>query len=565
MPLFGSSSPFDQDVEKITNEANTSEDWGRIMDICDKINATPNSAKDALKSIMKRLKSPVPHVAIQTITLLNACVSNCGKSFQLEVSSSEFCTEARNIISKGHPKVAEKLKQHLQEWAEEYKNEPALSLLVQLYNSLKSEGQTFPAGDSKSKSSTSSSSSSSSSAKNDPVASMDQESQDIAKAIELSLQEEKSKSSSLYPSVDTAQYATVTSSTAKKEPRKVKALYDFEAVEDNELTFKAGEIISVLDDSDINWWKGENFRGIGLFPSNFVTADLTAETEPEMKAREKKVTFDEEVEVKTIEAPEVVEINGDLMDQCLTGLQNADPTEERPDPQELLVLEESCNRMAPLIDQELEGIDRDVADYSALNHKLLDAFSMYHELMKEAPVYGYSLQTNPMQSMFPNQGMAASGPPMGQYPGPQQLPQQYLPQGAQLGQLPGGVQGGVPVGQYASGGAMPGMNQVPPPQGPGSMDPAAMYSSSTVGTYSMPPGASGPQSAPGGMINTQTPVQYHSTFSDQQAPIPSTTMSSNQQYPAPNQGSPVHPNMYQAGGQPPPMMSSQPPQQQLMM
>lgn len=65
-------------------------------------------------------------------------------------------------------------------------------------------------------------------------------------AIELSLKDSHGspQNKSLYPQVSGASGTSGLSTAPKqdKEPRKVRALYDFEAAEDNELTFYSGEI-----------------------------------------------------------------------------------------------------------------------------------------------------------------------------------------------------------------------------------------------------------------------------------------------------------------------------------
>jgi len=474
MGLFSNSTPFDNDVEKITDEKNTSEDWGMIMDFCDRVQATKDGPRDCLKSIIKRLNHQDPHVVIQAITLLDAVVNNCGKPFRLEIASREFENDYRKLLgNRSHQRVQEKLKSMLRRWAEgDFKGDPQLALIPSLYNQLQKEGIDF--------SNTSSSSEhkkrSTSTVSKDPnVVSNQQEEDDIAKAIQLSLQESKSSvsqqphrsssysntsassanqgSSSLYPSanapMDLGSFLASTSgspaSVNKKEEKKARALYDFEAAEDNELTFKAGEIVIIIDDSDANWWKGSNHRGEGLFPANFVTKDLEEEPtqfkeEKQKQQRRRSVTFNEEVEVATLreevidpakQPSPVVEISENQIDQVMSMLNEADPTAPESDPVELQQLEQQVNGMGPLIDAELELVDRRHAQLTRISTELVDALNLYHQLMHEGTMqhtgYGMGMPSQYPSSQVNPTAMYMPGIPPAVASSPQHHPPMYHP------------------------------------------------------------------------------------------------------------------------------------------
>lgn len=404
MPLFGGSTTvFDADIDKITNERNTSEDWGLIMDLCDQISQRRDGPKEALKSINRRLHHQDPHVVMQAITLLDACVNNCGKSFQLEVASREFEKVFRGLLAKSHPKLQEKLRTMLKKWAEgDFKGDPQLGLIPSLYHNLKREGIDFNSQQPGKRP-----------VNRDPnVVASQQEEEDIAKAIQRSLEEEERKGkgkgngavkksepapSSLYGNVNAALANANNGGTKEnfKEPKKARALYDFEAAEDNELTFKTGEIVIIVDDSDANWWKGSNHRGEGLFPANFVSTDMDAGKE-EKAGRRRSVQFNDEVEVKTLSSEDGAQaaiqaplaaptvIDEAKLERVYNMLNDADPCSDENDPPELAAEEEHVNAMGGLVDNELEVVDRRLAQLTHLSTQLVDAMNLYHQLMNPA-------------------------------------------------------------------------------------------------------------------------------------------------------------------------------------
>lgn len=74
------------------------------MEICDIINSSTDGPKDAVKAIRKRLTQSAGKnytVVMYTLTVLETCVKNCGKSFHGLVCHKEFISElVSNTLSR---------------------------------------------------------------------------------------------------------------------------------------------------------------------------------------------------------------------------------------------------------------------------------------------------------------------------------------------------------------------------------------------------------------------------------------------------------------------------------
>jgi signal transducing adaptor molecule len=185
--------------------------------------------------------------------------------------------------------------QVMQEWAEMFKD-PDLGIMNDQYHKLKSQNPNLhpPSAPVKSR-----------------LTDLDRqkEEEELQMALRLSIQDKSSQaqakasqpeSSSAAPaSAHPPAVTPVASGTTAATVSRVRALFDFQATDPDELTFRKGDIIAVLESVYKDWWKGLLRGQTGIFPLNYV--EKLADPTPEELQREAQMEAEVFAEIKNVE------------------------------------------------------------------------------------------------------------------------------------------------------------------------------------------------------------------------------------------------------------------------
>jgi len=253
------AGPFDEGVAKATDENLTSEDWGAIIEVCDRVGSDQNGPKEVVQAMIKRLAHRNANVQLYTLELANALSQNCGKNMHRELSSRAFTDAMLKLANdrNTHTQVKAKILERMKEWSDMFNKDPDLGIMYDAYFRLKQSNPTLQPPSAPQKTG---------------LTEVDRQKEDeeLQMALKLSLQEEERKkapaasnaaasSSSAAPgsSAQAAQpqpHSTpVPAGTTAATVSRVRALYDFVPSEPGELEFKKGDVIAVLESVYKDW------------------------------------------------------------------------------------------------------------------------------------------------------------------------------------------------------------------------------------------------------------------------------------------------------------------------
>uniref|UniRef100_A0A4W3GDP9 Golgi associated, gamma adaptin ear containing, ARF binding protein 3a n=1 Tax=Callorhinchus milii TaxID=7868 RepID=A0A4W3GDP9_CALMI len=88
------------------------EDWEYIIGFCDQVNKELEGPQIAVRLLAHKIQSPQEWEAVQALTVLEACMKNCGRRFHNEVGKFRFLNELIKVVSPKYlgDRVSEKVK-----------------------------------------------------------------------------------------------------------------------------------------------------------------------------------------------------------------------------------------------------------------------------------------------------------------------------------------------------------------------------------------------------------------------------------------------------------------------
>ncbi|CDH51224.1 ubiquitin binding protein [Lichtheimia corymbifera JMRC:FSU:9682] len=147
--LWWGQSALEELIEKATSELLPAgqEDLVLHLEISDQIRSKKVNAKDAMRSLKRRLEHKNPNVQLSTLSLIDTCVKNGGDQFVREVASREFMDQLASMIRSPtgcNPDVKNKILGIIQTWHLASRNNPSLGYISDTYRLLQAEGHVFP-------------------------------------------------------------------------------------------------------------------------------------------------------------------------------------------------------------------------------------------------------------------------------------------------------------------------------------------------------------------------------------------------------------------------------------
>ena len=330
---------------KATDPSLRTDNWGYVMDVVDLVKSgkgfgfgehdeydgneeydfynvhTANNSENIMALISQNLMQENANVILRTLTLIIALSENCGSRIRVALSSKNFTTNVlyEKLISNSdvHITTRKETAKTVEKLSEIFSSDPSLKNMSDLYKKIQKK---HPYLIESSKVVTS---------KNGPNVPQKTETHEgkknadydeekmLEEALKLSLQEYE-QTSKTPEATDTvvahkrrsdvnSQNEQIQQADQRQQQppaiNKVRALYDLQSSEEDELSFKKGDIIRVIEPVYKDWWRGSLNGKIGIFPVNYVVA-IPEKTEQEKlrEQKEEKFILDKKQKVDSLQA-----------------------------------------------------------------------------------------------------------------------------------------------------------------------------------------------------------------------------------------------------------------------